>query len=98
MREDNFNMFRYIFPFHKLDRSGITTVPQRIQIIQELPGDYWFPEKGRLLVEADVIEQATGNKESAVDNSCQFTSSPYLIEFKNTPKYFKPGLRYVVKV
>ena len=76
----------------------MTTLSQRIQIIQELPGDYWFPEKGRLLVEADVIERATGNKQSAVDKSCQFTSSPYLIEFKNTPKYFKPGLRYVVKV
>ena len=46
----------------------------------------------------DVIERATGNKESAVDISCQFTSSPYLIEYINTPKYFKPGLRYVVKV
>lgn len=46
----------------------------------------------------DVIERATGNKESAVDISCQFTSSPYLVEYINTPKYFKPGLRYVVKV
>ena len=91
-------MFRYIFPFHKLHRSGVTTLFQRVQIIREIPGDYWFPEKGRLLVQADVIEQATGNKESAVDKSCQFTSSPYHVEFKNTPKYFKPGLRFVVKV
>lgn len=73
-------------------------MPERIQIIQDLPGDLWFPEKSRLLVEADVIEGATGNKETAVDNSCQFTSSPYLIKFKNTAKYFKPGLRLVVKV
>ncbi|KAJ7334577.1 hypothetical protein OS493_014901 [Desmophyllum pertusum] len=76
-----------------LDESGVTTVPERIQIIQDLPGDLWFPEKSRLLVEADVIEGATGNKETAVDNSCQFTSSPYLIKFINTAKYFKPGLR-----
>ena len=69
-----------------------------MQTIREIPGGYWFPEKRRLQVEADIIEQATGNKESAVDKSCQFTSSPYLVEFKNTPKYFKPGLLFVVKV
>ena len=33
-----------------------------------------------------------------MDNSCHFTSSPYLVEFKNTLKYFKPGLPFVVKV
>ena len=71
---------------------------ERIQIIRDLPGNLWFPEKSRLQVQVDVIERATGNKESVLDNSCQFTSSPYLIEYKNTPKYFKPGLRYVVKV
>ena len=59
-----------------------------------------FPEKGRrrLQVQAEVIERATGNKEAALDNSCHFTSSPYLVEFKNTLKYFKPGLPFVVKV
>ncbi|CAH3019175.1 unnamed protein product [Porites evermanni] len=80
-----------------LDRSGVTTFRQRVQVIKQLPG-IWFPEKGRLQVKVDVIERATGNKESAEDRSCQFTSSPYLIEYINTPKYFKPGLRYVVKV
>ena len=50
------------------------------------------------MVQADVIEGATGHKEVVEDKSCQFTSSPYLIQFKNTPKYFKPGLRFVVKV
>ena len=81
----------------KLDRSGVTTFRQRVQVIKQLPG-IWFPEKGRLQVKVDVIERATGNKETAEDRSCQFTSSPYLIEYINTPKYFKPGLRYVVKV
>jgi len=91
-----------IVPFAKhnflLHRSGITSLRGRVQSIRELPGDLWFPEKSRLLVQADIIERATGNKERAVEKSCQFTSSPYLIKFKNTPKYFKPGLRYVVKV
>lgn len=59
-----------------------------------------FPEKGRrrLQVQADVIERATGNKETIVDNSCHFTSKPYLVDFKNTLKYFKPGFPFVVKV
>ena len=87
-----------LFSFDKLHRSGITSLRGRVQSIRELPGDLWFPEKSRLLVQADIIERATGNKERAVEKSCQFTSSPYLIKFKNTPKYFKPGLRYVVKV
>ncbi|KAL9988942.1 hypothetical protein ACROYT_G003438 [Oculina patagonica] len=82
-----------------LDRSGVTSIPQRIQVIRDIEGGvYWFPEMSRLVVQADVIERATGNKETVVDKTCQFTSSPYLIQFKNTPKYFKPGLRFVVKV
>lgn len=70
----------------------------KVQVIRDLPGDLWFPEKSRLQVRAEVIERATGNSATVVDTSCQFTSSPYLIQFKDTPKYFKPGLRFVVKV
>lgn len=82
-----------------LNESGTTPISANVQSIRRIDGGrYWFPEKSRLLVEVDVMDKATGNKESAVDNSCQFTSTPYLVEFKNTAKYFKPGLRYVVKV
>ena len=49
-------------------------------------------------VRAEVTERVTGNTATAVDTSCQFTSSLYVIQFKNTPKYFKPALRFVVKV
>lgn len=41
---------------------------ETVRAIQELAGDYWFPEKGRLLVQADVIEHATGDKGSVVIN------------------------------
>ena len=76
----------------------MTPLQERVQTIRELPGHLWFPEKSRLQVEVDVIERATGNKESAMDKSCQFTSSPYLVEFKDTVKYFKPGFNFVAKV
>ena len=71
---------------------------EKVEVIQDLLRR--FPEKGRrrLQVQAAVIERATGNKETAVDNSCHFTSIPYLVEFKNTLKYFKPGFPFVVKV
>ena len=69
-----------------------------MQTIKELPGNIWFPEKSRLQVQVEVIEKATGSKESAVDNSCLFTSSPYLVEFRNTPNYFKPGFQIRAKV
>lgn len=67
-------------------------------MIRDLPGNIWFPLKARLLVQVDVVEAVTGNKATVEDRTCQFTSSPYRIAFKNTPRYFKPGLRYVVKV
>ena len=39
-------------------------------------------------VRAEVTERVTGNTATAVDTSCQFTSSLYVIQFKNTPKYY----------
>lgn len=71
---------------------------EKVEVIRDLLRA--FPEKGRrrLQVQAYVIERATGNKETVEDNSCLFTSSPYLVEFKNTLKYFKPGMPFVVKV
>ena len=71
---------------------------EKVNFIKEIAADYWFPEKSRLLVQADVIERATGDKETAVDKSCQFTSSPYVVEIKDTLDYFKPGLPFAVKV
>ena len=82
----------------KLDRNGAATIEEKVNIIKELPSWLELPVKWWLHVEAYVIERATGKKETAVDKSCLFTSSPYLVEFKNTPKYFKPGLPFVVKV
>ncbi|CAN8002028.1 unnamed protein product [Ixodes hexagonus] len=45
----------------------------------------------RFVVEADVLDKATSKRESTVDDSAIFASSPYLVTFKSTPKDFKPG-------
>lgn len=71
---------------------------ERVNFIKKRAGEIWFPEGGRLHVQADVTERATGEKETAVDKSCKFTSNPYLVEIIDTPKYFKPGMPFTVKV
>lgn len=58
----------------------------------------WFPDGGRIMLEATVREQATGNKEMAVDASCVMARSPYTFKFTRSQKYFKPSLPYDVKV
>ncbi|PFX26602.1 cobra venom factor-like [Stylophora pistillata] len=77
---------------------GTAAVEERVKFIKERAGEIWFPEGGRLHVQADVIERATGEKETAVDKSSKFTSNPYLVEIIDTPKYFKPGMPFTVKV
>lgn len=88
-------IFRFV---KKLDNRGIAVGEGKVEDIRGLLEA--FPERGRrrLQVQADVIERATGNKETVVDNSCHFTSKPYLVDFKNTLKYFKPGFPFVAKV
>ncbi|XP_040066615.1 complement C3 [Ixodes scapularis] len=45
----------------------------------------------RFVVEADVLDKATSKRESTIDDSAIFASSPYLVTFSSTPKDFKPG-------
>ncbi|XP_067056513.1 complement C3-like [Acropora muricata] len=87
------------FVVSTLHENGVATIKASTLALRRMKGgSLWFPEKSRLLVDVELTETATGEKRMAVDSSCQFTSSPYMIEFKNTAKYFKPGLRFVVKV
>lgn len=87
------------FVVSTLHEDGFATIKASTLVLRRMKGgSLWFPEKSRLLVDVELTETATGEKRMAVDSSCQFTSSPYMIEFKNTAKYFKPGLRFVVKV
>ena len=58
----------------------------------------WFPDGKRLFIEAKVTEQATGHEEEALDNTIHFTNTPLQISFKRSPKFFKPGVPFEVKV
>ncbi|XP_054715979.1 ophiophagus venom factor-like [Uloborus diversus] len=57
----------------------------------------WFPEiaGSRLVVEATVVDDASGNKENATDTRGRFSNSPYIISFDRSLKDFKPGLKTV---
>ncbi|XP_074624283.1 complement C3-like isoform X1 [Acropora palmata] len=77
---------------------GKTDFVFRIDDIKAVPGLLWFPEGRRFQVEADVIEKASGKKESAIDNGIYFVRSPFKIEHQPTAEYFKPTLPFLVKV
>ena len=77
---------------------GKTDFVFRADDIKAVPGLVWFPEGRRFQVEADVIEKASGKKESAIDNGIYFVRSPFKIEHQPTAEYFKPTLPFLVKV
>ncbi|XP_071043014.1 A.superbus venom factor 1 [Parasteatoda tepidariorum] len=54
----------------------------------------WFPEieGSHLVVEATVVDNASGNKEVATDSRGIFAKSPFSISFKRCLQDFKPGL------
>ncbi|KAF8771863.1 A.superbus venom factor 1 like protein [Argiope bruennichi] len=54
----------------------------------------WFPgiEGSHLVVEATVVDDATGNKETVTDAKGRFSKSPFVISFKRCLEDFKPGL------
>ncbi|GIY66063.1 complement C3 [Caerostris extrusa] len=54
----------------------------------------WFPgiEGSHLVVEAAVVDDASGNKEVALDATGRFSKSPFTISFKRCLEDFKPGL------
>ena len=97
-REHSFFLSAIISPIVLQLDNGEATAKGTTDAIKRLPGDIWFPESGRLLVEATVVEKATGVREKTVDNAAVFTSTPYNIKYKNTAEYFKPGLPFTVKV
>lgn len=60
----------------------------------------WFPavKNHRFVVEVTVHETATGRKESAVDDSALFVTTPYVISYKNTFSDFKPNVETFITV
>nr|BAR45608.1 complement component 3-1 [Scolopendra japonica] len=79
-------------------RDGKSTITiRKSDIVKKLQ---WFPaiDKSVLIVEAEVIEQATGKRESEYDDSTIFTTSPYVIDLSRSLNEFKPGVPYQVQV
>ena len=77
---------------------GKATVIVNTDLLKKHAKKLWFPDGKRLLIEAKVIEEATGKQEEVLDNTIYFTTSPVKISFKRTPKFFKPGVPFEVKV
>lgn len=59
---------------------------------------YWFPDGARVHIEAEVMDQASGRKETSFDWSIVFALRPFKITVKDTRFYFKPGLSHEVLV
>ncbi|KAL1485102.1 hypothetical protein MTO96_048939 [Rhipicephalus appendiculatus] len=55
-----------------------------------------FRARARLVVEATVIEEATGIRESARSEQAVFCTSPYLVSTARSEKSFKPGATFYV--
>nr|BAH22725.1 complement component C3 precursor [Nematostella vectensis] len=77
---------------------GKSTLDVDSGFIKKHPSRPWFPDGRRLQIECDVIEEATGMRESAVDNSVYFVSTPFHVTIADTALFFKPGLPFVVKI
>lgn len=58
----------------------------------------WFPNGGRLYLEADVTEEASGKVEHAIDQSVVFAETAYVFKFTRSSRFFKPGLPYILRV
>nr|UIO57920.1 complement protein C3-1 [Biomphalaria glabrata] len=58
----------------------------------------WFPNGGKLHVQAAVTETASGHVEKADDTSVVFADHLYVIRFTRSDRHFKPGLPYVLEI
>ncbi|XP_059177543.1 complement C3-like [Physella acuta] len=58
----------------------------------------WFPNGGKLHLQAAVTELASGRIEKADDVSIVFSDHLYVIKFTRSSRQFKPGLPYVLEI
>uniref|UniRef100_A0A0B7BJ94 NTR domain-containing protein n=1 Tax=Arion vulgaris TaxID=1028688 RepID=A0A0B7BJ94_9EUPU len=58
----------------------------------------WFPNGGKLHMQASVTEAASGRVETSDDVSVVFSDHLYIIKFTRSSRYFKPGLPYVLEI
>lgn len=57
-----------------------------------------FEARARLVVEATVIEEATGIRETSRSEQAVFSTSPFLVSTARSEKSFKPGAKFYVTV
>jgi len=57
-----------------------------------------FPVGGRLVLEAQVMEEATGKTENGFSDAVVFTDSPFVIDLSRSKTTFRPGMRYYLRV
>ncbi|XP_052774665.1 complement C5-like [Mya arenaria] len=57
-----------------------------------------FPENARLLLEADVIEDATGKEEKSSEDFLVFTKSPFRFDLSRSKNTYRPGMSYYLKI
>ncbi|CAG5115195.1 unnamed protein product, partial [Candidula unifasciata] len=58
----------------------------------------WFPNGGKLHLQASVTEAASGRTEKGEDVSVVFSDHLYVVKFTRSSKFFKPGLPYVLEI
>ncbi|XP_052774666.1 complement C3-like [Mya arenaria] len=77
--------------------NGLTEFTINVRALKNARGMY-FPENARLLLEADVIEDATGKEEIASEDFLVFTKTPFRFDFSRSKKTFRTGMIYHLKI
>ncbi|XP_052777882.1 complement C3-like [Mya arenaria] len=77
--------------------NGLTEFTINVRDLQNARGR-GFPENARLLLEADVIEDATGKEEKSSEDFLVFTKSPFRIDLSRSKNTYRPGMSYYLKI
>ncbi|GFR85498.1 complement component C3-like protein [Elysia marginata] len=82
----------------QLNDTGYTECGITMQELRLPVQSVWFPNGGRLHIKAHVTEVASGRVQRADDVSVVFSDHLYVLRFIRSPRFFKPGLPYVLQV
>ncbi|XP_067661748.1 complement C3-like [Haliotis asinina] len=93
----------HVFPMGKqrnilLNSTGMAEFHVKTDQVKLPVESVWFPNGGRLYLEADVTEEASGKVEHAIDQSVVFAETAYVFKFTRSSRFFKPGLPYILRV
>ena len=94
----NESMTVYGCSLPQLNETGQTVFTIPISELRLPIESVWFPNGGKLHMEAIVTEYASGKVERALDSSVVFADSLHIIKFTRSSRHFRPGLTYSLKV